>query len=38
MQFNQNLKKSIVSFGDVCTYSMHPLKNLNVWGDGGFIE
>ena len=37
MQFNQNLKKSIVSFGDVCTYSMHPLKNLNVWGDGGFI-
>ena len=30
-------KKSIVSFGDVCTYSMHPLKNLNVWGDGGFI-
>tara|TARA_B100001057_G_scaffold501252_1_gene622547 strand:+ start:19022 stop:20176 length:1155 start_codon:yes stop_codon:yes gene_type:complete len=26
-----------VSFGDVCTYSMHPLKNLNIWGDGGFI-
>ena len=22
---------------DVCTYSMHPLKNLNIWGDGGFI-
>ena len=30
-------KKSIVKFGDLCTFSMHPLKNLNVWGDGGFI-
>jgi len=29
--------KQIVHFGDVCTYSMHPLKNLNIWGDGGFI-
>ncbi len=29
--------KDIINFGDVCTYSMHPLKNLNVWGDGGFI-
>ena len=29
--------KPIVSFGDACTFSMHPLKNLNVWGDGGFI-
>ena len=29
--------KDIVSFGDTCTFSMHPLKNLNVWGDGGFI-
>ena len=29
--------KDIVSFGDACTFSMHPLKNLNVWGDGGFI-
>jgi len=29
--------KNIVSFGDACTFSMHPLKNLNVWGDGGFI-
>ena len=27
----------LVNYGDVCTYSMHPLKNLNVWGDGGFI-
>ena len=30
-------KKHLVNFGDACTYSMHPLKNLNVWGDGGFI-
>ena len=29
--------KSIVDYGDVCTFSMHPLKNLNIWGDGGFI-
>ncbi len=29
--------KHPVHFGDVCTYSMHPLKNLNIWGDGGFI-
>ena len=29
--------KNIIEFGDVCTFSMHPLKNLNVWGDGGFI-
>ena len=27
----------LVYFGDICTYSMHPLKNLNIWGDGGFI-
>lgn len=30
-------KNHLVKFGDTCTYSMHPLKNLNVWGDGGFI-
>ena len=30
-------KKNLVNFGDACTYSMHPLKNLNVWGDGGFV-
>ena len=30
-------KNYLVNYGDVCTYSMHPLKNLNVWGDGGFI-
>ena len=29
--------KHLVNYGDTCTYSMHPLKNLNVWGDGGFI-
>ena len=29
--------KHIVSYGDVCTFSLHPLKNFNVWGDGGFI-
>jgi dTDP-4-amino-4,6-dideoxygalactose transaminase len=26
-----------VNFGDVACYSMHPLKNLNVWGDAGFV-
>jgi len=30
---NQN----IVNFSDASTFSLHPLKNLNVWGDGGFI-
>ena len=29
--------RSIVDFGNACTFSMHPLKNLNIWGDGGFI-
>ena len=29
--------KHLINFGDICTYSMHPLKNLNIWGDGGFI-
>ena len=29
--------KHIISYGDACTFSMHPLKNLNVWGDGGFV-
>tara|TARA_B100000029_G_C17475831_1_gene923728 strand:- start:52 stop:1203 length:1152 start_codon:yes stop_codon:yes gene_type:complete len=28
---------SLSNYGDACTFSMHPLKNLNVWGDGGFI-
>lgn len=25
------------SFGDAAAFSLHPLKNLNVWGDGGVI-
>ena len=25
------------TFGDFGCFSMHPLKNLNIWGDGGFI-
>lgn len=25
------------SFGDLAGFSMHPLKNLNIWGDGGVI-
>ena len=25
------------TFGDGGAFSVHPLKNLNVWGDGGFI-
>jgi len=29
--------RHLVSYGDVCIYSMHPLKNLNIWGDGGII-
>ncbi len=30
---NQNLG----TFGITGCFSMHPLKNLNVWGDGGFL-
>lgn len=29
--------KSITTFPTLACFSMHPLKNLNVWGDGGFI-
>ena len=29
--------KTPVKFGDFACYSMHPLKNLNVWGDAGFV-
>ena len=29
--------KHLIKFADICTYSMHPLKNLNIWGDGGFV-
>ncbi len=30
-------KKLAGTFGDFGCFSLHPLKNLNVWGDGGFI-
>ena len=30
-------KKFAGKFGDFGCFSLHPLKNLNVWGDGGFI-
>tara|TARA_B100000674_G_C37840254_1_gene914918 strand:- start:36 stop:1184 length:1149 start_codon:yes stop_codon:yes gene_type:complete len=29
--------KTPPDFGNTSCYSMHPLKNLNVWGDGGVI-
>jgi len=29
--------KSPGSFGDTGCFSLHPLKNLNIWGDGGVI-
>jgi dTDP-3-amino-2,3,6-trideoxy-4-keto-D-glucose/dTDP-3-amino-3,4,6-trideoxy-alpha-D-glucose/dTDP-2,6-dideoxy-D-kanosamine transaminase len=29
--------KKIGALGDVACFSFHPLKNLNVWGDGGII-
>ncbi len=29
--------KYLGTFGLVGCFSMHPLKNLNVWGDGGFL-
>ena len=29
--------KKAGSFGIAAEFSMHPLKNLNIWGDGGFI-
>lgn len=24
-------------YGDIACFSLHPLKNLNVWGDGGYL-
>jgi len=30
-------KKRCGSFGETACFSFHPLKNLNVWGDGGII-
>ena len=29
--------KSVGSWGEAAGFSLHPLKNLNVWGDGGVI-
>lgn len=29
--------KRVGSWGDTAGFSLHPLKNLNVWGDGGII-
>lgn len=28
---------SIAEFGDASCFSFHPLKNINVWGDGGIV-
>jgi dTDP-3-amino-2,3,6-trideoxy-4-keto-D-glucose/dTDP-3-amino-3,4,6-trideoxy-alpha-D-glucose/dTDP-2,6-dideoxy-D-kanosamine transaminase len=29
--------KSVGKWGDAAGFSLHPLKNLNVWGDGGVV-
>jgi len=29
--------RPVGSFGDAAAFSLHPLKNINVWGDGGVI-
>jgi len=29
--------RGMAQFSDLTCFSMHPLKNLNVWGDGGII-
>jgi dTDP-3-amino-2,3,6-trideoxy-4-keto-D-glucose/dTDP-3-amino-3,4,6-trideoxy-alpha-D-glucose/dTDP-2,6-dideoxy-D-kanosamine transaminase len=29
--------KGVAEFSELTCFSMHPLKNLNVWGDGGVI-
>ncbi len=29
--------KGVGSWGDAACYSLHPLKNLGVWGDGGIV-
>ncbi len=29
--------RSVGSWGDTACFSLHPLKNVNVWGDGGMI-
>ena len=37
MGIEENKGKSPGSFGDISAFSMHPLKSLNVMGDGGFV-
>ena len=37
MSFNKANKKPTGSLGGLGCFSFHPLKNLNVWGDGGII-
>lgn len=29
--------KHVGSWGETASFSLHPLKNLNIWGDGGII-
>jgi dTDP-4-amino-4,6-dideoxygalactose transaminase len=29
--------RHVGSWGDTASFSLHPLKNLNIWGDGGVI-
>ena len=29
--------KHVGSWGATAGFSMHPLKNLNIWGDGGIV-
>lgn len=29
--------KLVGSFGDIGCFSLHPLKNLHIWGDGGMV-
>ena len=36
-RLDQNITKKICSFGDIGCFSGHPLKNLNAYGDSGFI-
>ncbi len=33
----ESKKKLAGTFGAYGCFSMHPLKNLNIWGDGGFV-
>lgn len=35
---HNNKRKYAGTFGDTGCFSFHPLKNLNVWGDGGIIS